>query len=69
MKFPDVEAREACRLIGFYTNYNYDVWMLAGPAQASNRARVMTILMGRKMPQSKSGVRRDRPGMRCAMLP
>ncbi len=52
----DHELREACRIIGVYTANRFNTWALAGPARASCRAHVMSVLMGRKMPQSKSGV-------------
>lgn len=52
----DAELYEACRLLAAYTAYRIDPWILAGPAKASCRAHVMSALMGRRMPQSKSGV-------------
>lgn len=52
----DAELCEACRLLHVYTGGRCDVWALAGPAKASCRAHVMSALMGKKMPQAKSGV-------------
>ena len=55
-----VQARprllEAIRLLGAYTANRFDVWTIAGNARASCRAHVMSALLGRKTPQSKSGV-------------
>lgn len=47
---------EALRLTKTYTAGRFDVWMLAGPAKASCRAHIMSVLAGRRWPQSKSGV-------------
>lgn len=49
-------TREAVRLLGVYTAGRYDFWILAGPSKASCRAHVMSALLGRKVPQSQSGV-------------
>ena len=50
------QTAEAVRLLGAYTAGRFEVWELAGPAKASCRAHVMSALMGRKIPQAKSGV-------------
>ena len=47
---------EAIRVLGIYTAGRFDVWMLAGNQKASCRAHVMSILLGKSTPQSKSGV-------------
>ena len=52
----DVELRGACRLLGVYTANRFDVWALAGPARASCRAHIASVLLGRKVPQAKAGV-------------
>jgi hypothetical protein len=51
---PDVRA--AVRLLGVYTAGRFDIWVLAGPARASCRAHVASVLAGHKVPQSKAGV-------------
>lgn len=48
--------KNALKLLGTYTAGRFDFWMLAGPTKASCRAHIMSELMGKKMPQSKSGV-------------
>lgn len=50
------QTAEAVRLLGVYTAGRFDIWMLAGNHKGTCRAHVMSALMGRKMPQSKSGV-------------
>lgn len=47
---------EALHLLGIYTNYKYDFWILSGNAKASCRSHIMSALMGKKVPQSKSRV-------------
>jgi hypothetical protein len=47
---------ETLRLIGTYTAGRYDLWVLAGNAKASVRAHIMSVLLGKKTPQAKSGV-------------
>ncbi len=49
-------VKEAIRLLGVYTAGRFDVWALMGPAKASCRAHVMSVLCEHKMPQAKSGV-------------
>ena len=49
-------TKEALRLLGIYTTGRFDIWALAGDAKASCRAHVMSALLGRKVPRSKSGV-------------
>lgn len=46
----------ALKYLGAYTAGQFDFWMLAGNQKATCRAHVMSELMGKKMPQSKSGV-------------
>ena len=48
--------QNAIKLLGTYTAGRYDIWALAGPAKASCRAHIMSELLDRKTPQSKSGV-------------
>ncbi len=48
--------REAVRLLGVYTAGRFDIWALAGPARASCRAHVMSVLTGTRTPQAKAGV-------------
>ena len=52
----EVTTREAIRVLGMYTAGRFDIWALAGPARASCRAHVMSVLLGKKTPQAKSGV-------------
>lgn len=52
----DQHLYSAIALLGDLTANRYDVWLLAGPFHAADRAAVMGRLLGRKMPQSKSGV-------------
>ena len=49
-------VKEAIRLTGIYTGYTYNLWALAGNAKAGCRAHIMSALVGKRMPQSKSGV-------------
>lgn len=49
-------AEEGIRLLNTYTAGSFNLWVLAGHAKANVRARVMTGLLGKKAPQSKSGV-------------
>ena len=49
-------TKEALRLLGIYTAGRFDIWALAGDSKASCRAHVMSALVGKKMPKSKSGV-------------
>ncbi len=48
--------REALRLLGVYTAGRFDPWILMGPAKASCRAHIMSVLQGKRVPQSKAGV-------------
>ena len=52
----DTKLVDAVRVLGTYTAWRFDLWILAGNQRASCRAHVMSVLMGQKMPQSKSGV-------------
>lgn len=52
----DANTKEGLRLLGVYTAGYFDVWRLAGNARASVRAHIMSALMGKRMPQSKSGI-------------
>lgn len=54
-RFEEVPA-EAVRRLAAYTGDRCDVWMMAGPARAQGRARVMSALVGQLVPQSRSGV-------------
>jgi hypothetical protein len=51
-----MNTQEAIRLLGTYTAGRFDIWMLSGSAKASCRAHVLSVLLGVKTPQSKSGV-------------
>lgn len=46
----------ALRLVVVYTAGRVTLWNLAGQAKAAARAAVMSELVGKRMPQSKSGV-------------
>lgn len=46
----------AVRLLGAYTGDSFDVGRLAGPASRAQRAQVLGILRGEKIPASKAGV-------------
>lgn len=48
--------REATRLLKVYTAGSFDFWVLAGPAKASCRAHIASVLAGKRVPQSKAGV-------------
>ena len=48
--------KQAVRLLHIYTAGHCNVWQLAGNAKASCRAHIMSVLLGAKTPQSKSGV-------------
>jgi hypothetical protein len=52
----DSALLEATKLLGTYTAGRFDIWALAGSSRASCRAHVMSALMGRRIPQSKSGI-------------
>ncbi len=52
------------RLIQQNSFGSFDVYRLAGPYNAKTRARIMSALHGRKIPQAKSGVE----AMRAAMF-
>lgn len=52
----NANIKEAVRVLAAYTADRFDLWALAGGARASCRAHVMSVLLGRKVPQSKSGV-------------
>ena len=47
---------EALRLLGEQTRGTFDPWDLTGPANAPVRARIMSALLDRRTPASKSGV-------------
>lgn len=47
---------EALRLFGEWTRGRFDVWMLAGSHNASNRAILLSQLTGARQTQAKSGV-------------
>ncbi len=46
----------AVKLLHILTNGRYNIWELAGPRNAPARAKVMSLLLGKKTPQAKSGV-------------
>jgi hypothetical protein len=47
---------EAILLLGQLTAARFDVYALAGPANAAARAALMSLLTGGKIPQAKAGV-------------
>lgn len=47
---------KATILLGFYTRGSFDIYGLAGPANGQARAKVLSALVGNKMPVSKSGI-------------
>lgn len=49
-------TKEALRLLGIYTAGRYDIYALAGNAKAGCRTHIMSVLHGKRMPQSKSGI-------------
>lgn len=51
-----MNVQEAIRVLGTYTAGRFDIWMLSGSSKASCRAHVMSILQGKRVPQSQSGV-------------
>jgi len=51
-----MDTQEAIRVLGTYTAGRFDIWMLAGSSKASCRAHVMSVLQGKRVPQSQSGV-------------
>ena len=51
-----LQSKEAIRLLGIYTAGRFDIWMLAGSSKASVRAHIMSVLLGTKTPQSRSGI-------------
>lgn len=58
---------EAIRMLGFFTNGRYDVWMLAGSHNGANRAIVLSHLTGIRQPQSKAGVAALREALYSAL--
>lgn len=44
------------KTLGYYTGGFFDVFRLAGPANARYRVHVMSELHGVKVPQSKAGI-------------
>ncbi len=57
----EIIKREADRinahlLLGQLTDARFDVYALAGPRNAANRAALMTLLTGVKTPQAKAGI-------------
>lgn len=57
--------REAIRLYGVYTAWQFTDFHLLGSAKASCRAHIMSALAGKRVPQSKSGIN----AMREALWP
>jgi len=51
-----MNTQEAIRVLGIYTAGRFDIWMLAGSSKASCRAHVMSVLQGKRVPQSQSGI-------------
>lgn len=58
---------DAIELLGVYTAGRFDIWLLAGNARASVRARIMSALQGTKVPQSKAGVNALRDAFYAAL--
>lgn len=52
----DKSLLEAVKLLGQHTNGRFDVWFLMGNRNARIRSEIMSVLMGKKIPQAKSGV-------------
>ncbi len=47
---------QALRLLQTYTRGSFDPWDMMGPHNAARRAEVMTVLTGKRVPQSGAGV-------------
>lgn len=47
---------EALRLTGVYTAGHFDLWTLVGPAKATCRAHIMSVLRGHRVPQARAGI-------------
>lgn len=47
---------EALEILKAATRGSMDPWDMAGPAHAANRARIMSTLLEKRVPISKSGV-------------
>ena len=52
----DAAITSALEVLSAYTAGRLDIWALAGNARASCRAHVLSVLTGRKVPQSQSGI-------------
>lgn len=50
------KQKKALSLLSTYTAGSFNFWQLAGSSKASCRAHIMSVLKGKKVPQSKSGV-------------
>ncbi len=48
--------KQAVRILDTYTESRFDPWILSGRSNAKRRAHVMSVLVGMRMPQNKSGV-------------
>ena len=59
--------RDAIQLFRTTTDDHCDPWALAGRANAATRARIMSGLAGKRMPQSKSGVNALRKALASAV--
>ena len=55
-KTPSTDLIEAIKLVKRGTGEHFYMWNLSGPANAKLRARIMSLLLGVKTPQSKSGI-------------
>ena len=50
------EQFRAVQLLGAWTRNRFDIWNLAGNHHAGNRAILLSLVVGKRMPQSKAGV-------------
>ena len=55
-KTPSQNLIEAIKLVKQGTGEHYYMWNLSGGGNAKLRARIMTILLGERTPQSESGI-------------
>ena len=55
-KNPSTDLIAALRLIRDYTGGYYYLWSLTGRSQVKRRQQIMSLLLGSKQPQSKSGI-------------
>jgi len=55
-KTPSTDLIEAIRLVKHGTGEHFYMWNLSGGSNAKLRARIMSLLLGDKTPQSKSGI-------------